>query len=141
MKAWIFQAKPERYEVKELQVNQHITWLVTRYREEMHKGDLVFLWRAGDRSERGIYGWGCLIDETPNEIKDWGYGVGLEYRFKFKNFISVDELEQNGVLTDNQILKMPIGTNFRLSHAEVEQLSQLIQKRGDAIPECDAGGV
>jgi hypothetical protein len=140
MKAWIFQAKPERYEIKNLRVDQQVTWLVTRYRNEMHKGDIVFLWRAGKRSERGIYGWGCITDDAPAEIKDWGYGIDLVYRVKFNKFLSTDDLELDGALSENQIMKMPIGTNFRLNQEEIDRLSRLIQKRGEVIPECNTGG-
>jgi len=134
MQAWIFQAKPEQYEIKNIRENQQETWLVTRYRREMGKGDIVFFWRAGDRHERQIYGWGQILDGEPREIDNWGYGVRVEYRHRFDHFISVDDLEHAGVLTDNLILRMPIGTNFRVSQQELDKLARLIASKGEESP-------
>jgi len=40
---WIFQAVPKRYDLKtEMKQGDSETWLVTRFRDEMKKGDLVF---------------------------------------------------------------------------------------------------
>jgi predicted RNA-binding protein with PUA-like domain len=98
MRAWIFQAKPEQYEIKNIRENEEEVWLVTRYRREMGRDDIVFFWRAGNRDERGIYGWGKIVDNKPREIDDWGYGVRVKYRHRFGRFISVDDLETHGVL-------------------------------------------
>jgi predicted RNA-binding protein with PUA-like domain len=138
MRAWIFQAKPEQYEIKNIRENEEETWLVTRYRREMGQGDIVFFWRAGNREERGIYGWGNIVDREPREIDDWGYGVRVEYRRRFGKFISVDDLENEGVLSDNLILRMPIGTNFRVSQEELEELARLIRGKGEQPPEPGA---
>jgi hypothetical protein len=140
MRAWIFQAKPEQYEIKNIRENEEETWLVTRYRREMGKGDIVFFWRAGNRAERGIYGWGNIVDSAPREIDDWGYGIRVEYRQRFRQFISVDDLESEGVLLDNLILRMPIGTNFRVSQEELEELERLIRGKGEQPPEPGAPG-
>jgi len=140
MQAWIFQAKPEQYEIKNIRENQRETWLVTRYRREMGKGDIVFFWRAGDRQERGIYGWGQILDGEPREIDDWGYGVSVEYCHRFDHFISVDDLEHEGVLTDNLILRMPIGTNFRVSQEELDGLARLIVNKGEEPPVRSSAG-
>ena len=134
MRAWIFQAKPEQYEIKNIRENEKETWLVTRYRREMGQGDIVFFWRAGNREERGIYGWGNIVDNKPHEIEDWGYGVRVEYRHRFNRHLSVDDLEHEGVLTDNLILRMPIGTNFRVSRQELEELAELIRRHGEEPP-------
>jgi hypothetical protein len=134
MRAWIFQAKPEQYEIKNLRENEEETWLVTRYRREMARGDIVFFWRAGSREERGIYGWGSIVDAEPREIDNWGYGVRVEYRQRFGRFISVDDLEAEGVLSGNLILRMPIGTNFRVSQEELMELARLIRGKGEEPP-------
>jgi hypothetical protein len=142
MRAWIFQAKPEQYEIKDIREDQEETWLVTRYRREMGRGDIVFFWRAGDRSERGIYGWGNIVEGEAREIEGWGYGIRVEYRRRFHDFVSVDDLERAGVLTDNLIFRMPIGTNFRVSEEELEELAELIRRKGEKPPiepESDAG--
>jgi hypothetical protein len=134
MRAWIFQAKPEQYEIKNIREKEAETWLVTRYRREMGQGDIVFFWRAGKREERGIYGWGNIIDSEPREIENWGYGVRVEYRHRFTQHLSVDDLEDEGVLSDNLILRMPIGTNFPVSRQELEDLAQMIRRHGEEPP-------
>ena len=135
MTAWIFQAKPERYKLeKELREGKRETWLVTRYRAEMTRGDVVFFWRAGNRKERGLYGWGRIIDDEPTYYEGWGWGIGIVYKVRFKHFVCVDDIESEDVLSDNLILRMPIGTNFRVSDDELAQLSQMIQQRGENPP-------
>jgi hypothetical protein len=140
MRAWIFQAKPEQYEIKNIRKDQEETWLVTRYRREMGKGDIVFFWRAGDRSERGIYGWGSIVETEPREIEGWGYGIRVAYRQRFHDFVSVDDLEREGVLADNLILRMPVGTNFRVSEEELAELARLIRSKGERPPLSDESG-
>jgi hypothetical protein len=41
------------------------TWLVTRYRDEIHKGDLAFIWQTGEpRGLRAV----LRIDSDPHEM-------------------------------------------------------------------------
>jgi len=135
MAAWIFQARPERYKLEEkLQVDTTETWLVTRYRKEMSRGDIVFFWRAGDRQERGLYGWGRIIDDEATNYKGWGWGIKVVYSCRFENFIPVDEIEREGILDNNLILRMPAGTNFKVTDEELRQLSEMIQLRGEEVP-------
>jgi hypothetical protein len=63
MNYWIFQGNPTRFDVADrskVDDGKQETWLVSRYRELMHAGDVVFLWRSGETSRRGIYAWGIM---------------------------------------------------------------------------------
>ena len=137
MAAWIFQARPERYPLEDkIEVGNVETWLVTRYRKAMNKGDLVFFWRAGKRNKRGLYGWGCISDDAAINHEGWGRGRSVTYRCKFKEFIPVDVIEREGILDDNLILRMPVGTNFPVSDEELRDLARMITQRGEQTPLC-----
>ena len=135
MKTWIFQGKPERYplEKKLIQGNEE-TWLVTRFREKMSKDDIVLFWSSGDRKIRGLYGWGVILEDAPTYYEGWGYGITVIYKIRFKKHISVSTIEGKGVLNDNLILKMPIGTNFELTEKETKDVFDLIENCGEKAP-------
>lgn len=117
MKNWIFQGVPERYDVadpEKVDVGKEETWLVSRYREEMTPGDKVYLWRAGDKSKRGIYAVG-VIEETPEYHEGWGWGVKVEYEKRLQSPISAEVLSHKSSMKDHLLFKMPIGTNFSLT--------------------------
>jgi predicted RNA-binding protein with PUA-like domain len=66
---WIFKVNPDRYRIDDrLQNNDpNTTWQVTRYADQIRRGDLAFIWRAGKR--RGI----CAvmkIDSDPDEMEE-----------------------------------------------------------------------
>lgn len=66
MNYWIFQAKPERFDLRKpgtIEAGKSDDWDATRYRSEMMPGDKVFFWLAGNEDHRGIYGWGELTSE------------------------------------------------------------------------------
>ena len=54
MSHWIFKANPEKYRIDERlkDVEPKISWRVTRYKDEIQKGDIAFIWRTG--TNRGI---------------------------------------------------------------------------------------
>lgn len=117
MKNWIFQGIPDRYDVadpEKVSVGKEETWLVSRYRDEMNPGDKVYLWRAGEKTKRGIYAVG-KIEEKPKYYEGWGWGVKVGYKQRLKEHISADELSNMPAMKDHLLFKMPIGTNFSLT--------------------------
>lgn len=135
MKAWIFQGKPERYPLQEkLVVGQKETWLVSRFRGEMSKDDIVLFWSSGDESARGLYGWGIITQESANYFEDWGYGIEVLYKERFKEHVGVAQIRESKVLDNNLLLKMPIGTNFKLSESEYIALSTFLISKGHNAP-------
>lgn len=124
MKNWIFQGVPERYDVADPEIvneGKEETWLVSRYREDMNPGDTVYLWRAGDRTKRGIYAVG-RIEKKPEYYEGWGWGVKVEYKKRLSNYISAKELKCNPAMKDHLLFKMPIGTNFSLTDDQSEAI-------------------
>ena len=64
MNVFLFQSAPEQYDLrKELRPGEFDNWHATRYRMEMHPGDIVFFWMGGDQNFRGLYGWGEITSE------------------------------------------------------------------------------
>ncbi len=69
MSYWIFKANPDQYhlDARLKDADPKISWRVTRYKDEIRKGDRAFIWRTG--TERGI----CAvmrIDTDPTEMKE-----------------------------------------------------------------------
>lgn len=130
--SFIFQAVPDRYDLRtELREGKRVAWVASRYRDEMTRGDVVYLWRGGDAESRGIYGWGEISSDEPEQDADGTYRIAVKYRKCFLNhspssFITVDEIRSTAQLRTLLILRMPIGTNFVLSEAEDAALRQLI---------------
>lgn len=63
MRYWIYSANPERYRIEERlrDPRAEITWIVTRYADLTHPGDIAFLWITG--KDRGIVGAIRLLSE------------------------------------------------------------------------------
>lgn len=139
MKVWIFQGKPERYSLREKLVpGEKETWLVSRYRNEMSMNDVVLFWSSGNEVIRGFYGWGQITQDKAQYFDEWGYGVEVLYQARFDPHISIDDVRKSGILNDNTLLKMPIGTNFKVSKNEYDSLLKFIgslnYKTPPAIP-------
>lgn len=99
MNVFIFQSVPERYDLREaIHPGKVDTWYATRYRNEMHPGDLVYFWMAGNEQFRGLYGWG-RISSTPYLEKNWdSHGVDVKYEARFSEPILAQTLRNDAVL-------------------------------------------
>lgn len=126
MASWLFQSRPDRYDLREkLQVGKVATWYVTRYRNEMKEGDDVYFWMAGSANIRGVYGRGSLIGE-PFLKPDWdAHGVKVRYSERLASHISVEQISTDPVLRNMLILRAPSATNFLLSDREARSLRNL----------------
>ncbi len=136
MNYWLFQGKPERYDVAtKIIPDEEETWLVTRYREQMSVGDIVFFWRSGSREERGIYGWGTITG-NPHFFENWGWGIKVKYKVRLTTPLKYTPLKEQSSFSNNLIFKMPIGTNFHISQEEFNEISDLISQTNgpDASP-------
>jgi len=128
MNYWIFQAVPERYDLRdELVEGRKVTWYATRYRSRMSPGDIVFFWLGGPEDIRGIYGWGRLTS-SPYAKPEWrSYGVDVEYKKRLKLPVSIREIKSAPDLQDLLILRAPQATNFLLSPQEARAIADLIE--------------
>ena len=54
MAFWIFKCNPEIYRIADrlADPNPHLTWTVSRYRDQIAPGDTIFIWETGP--DRGI---------------------------------------------------------------------------------------
>jgi hypothetical protein len=122
MSAWIFQSKPSQTDLrKELKVGAVDPWMATRYRSEMRDGDIVYFWLAGDPEIRGIYGRGRIVG-APFRDEDGTPLINVKVEKRYRERLSVSEVRKDRKLQDLDILRIPIGTNFRLSKTETEAL-------------------
>ena len=130
MRHWIFQAIPERYDLrKHLENGGSETWYATRYVSQMKPNDIVWFWLGGvPRKERGIYAWGHLTSEAYIK-KTWdSHGVDVHVDHVLPHPITVDAFASHKVIGNMLILRMAIGTNFLLSHEESTALVKLCRK-------------
>jgi hypothetical protein len=141
--SWIFQANPDNFDIDEaIGELKEITWKVNRYKDRIHAGDIVYLWKSGENA--GIVAVGKILTE-PALLKD------LEIEKKFarpkaagengdKEFIGVrisvervlrPMIRRQDLLNDPlfgfmQILRQSQGTNFVLSDKEAKAIHDLI---------------
>jgi len=131
MKYWIFQGNPTRFDVADrsrVDEGKRETWLVSRYRDLMHAGDIVYFWRSGETNRRGIYAWGTMQAE-PEYHENWGSGVNILYKKRLPEHIPASTMQSNEVLRENLIFRMAIGTNFALSNSEAAAIEEIIRLR------------
>ena len=126
--AFIFQSKPSIYPLKtKLKVDLEVGWIASRYRDYMKLGEIVYYWSAGNRDERGIYGWG-EITSTGAFIDSKGISrVAVTCRMIFPKHINISLLLKNPALKDLQIIRSAMGTNFLLTKEEKTAINNLIQ--------------
>jgi hypothetical protein len=123
-----------------------VLWVASRYRDQMKKGSIVYLWLADQDPEiRGIYGWGVIAAEAPVVVKK-KYRIEVRYQRLFqknekKSHISSVELKKDPVLKYMTILRMAIGTNFLLTDDEDKAIRAIIERKygQDWLPPCKNG--
>ena len=148
-KVWVFQGNPLRYEVYNSLADENVkeaAWLVTRYRDEIHVGDIGLIWKARQRS--GIYAVGDIISspqmmyDLEESRKYWKYEsdrnqrllrvvIRYKLRLKITNPLLKTELEKIPELRNMDIFKRAIGTNFRVTPREWQTILNLLKTRFD----------
>jgi hypothetical protein len=115
MTTWIFQSKPSQTDLrKDLKVGAVDVWMATRYRSEMRDGDVVYFWLAGGADIRGVYGRGRIVGE-PFRDDDGTPGIKVKVEKRYREPLGVSEIRKDKKLQELDILRIPIGTNFRLT--------------------------
>jgi hypothetical protein len=132
---WIFQAIPNRYDLREKMISGETgTWLVTRYKDKIKAGDIVYFWLAGNIESRGIYGWGRVVGDGVEYYKDWGHGVDVKYEKVLPNHISSSEIKNLSNMSEHVLFRMAVGTNFTLTQEQAEELnSKLVELYGTEV--------
>jgi hypothetical protein len=146
-KVWIFQGNPLKYRVYESLCDENLkqdTWLVSRYGDEIHVGDVGLIWKA--RKGSGIYAVGDIISnpqemyELPESRKYWIYEsdrgkkalrVLISYKLKLKltNALFSKELSAIPELRYMEIFRQPQGTNFRVKPPEWQIIRELLKRK------------
>lgn len=139
-RAWIFQANPKYYNLSgALNALTDIPFLVTRFKNEIQKGDKVYFWESGP--EAGLVGTGTVLTE-PKEMPDF-YESRPFYmdadKFegeKLRTVVRIDRVlsppiprdvfVDHPILHDMTILRSPLGTNFRLTPEQADALDELV---------------
>jgi EVE domain len=133
--SFVFQSVPDRFDLRKgLRPGESDIWLATRYRSEMHFGDIVFFWMAGDKHLRGMYGWGRIVSSPYLKPDSEAHEVNVKYEQKFTKPILASSIEQDPVLKQMLILRAPQATNFLLSPDEAKRLAKLLRERGEGSP-------
>ena len=140
MNFWIFKCNPTHYDFDKRMEDcePKTTWQITRYADEIHSGDLAFIWKTG--KDRGIYAV-MAIDENPKEMEEFehenrynippDYGVKLRVAGRFVKRIKgipsaelkdMKQLEQLSVFHGFQQ-----GTNFKVTAEEGRIIMALVE--------------
>jgi len=127
---FIFQAKPTIYDVStRLKLDQEVGWIASRYRDQMKKGDIVYIWGAGDEHRRGIYGWGEITSDGAFIDSRGNYRAAVTYRKVFPRAINVGDLREHQSLRNLLILRSAMGTNFPVTDEEHTALTEVVTEK------------
>jgi hypothetical protein len=147
---WIFQAEPSEFDLRAaLSRGGRDVWKLSRFRNTIQSGDVVYLWMAG--RDAGIYGWAQVVGgetgeatieesmssqkETSGAVTDERPGIEIGYRQRFHKPILKDRLTgEPGKFRALTILRNPQGTNFRVTPIEAQALNQIIIETNEASP-------
>ena len=138
---WLFQADPQIWDLKdavgEASIGDEDDWSVTRYSDEMTPGDGVILWAAGRSS--GMYALGELSSlpfERPAAgftPTDTGSAAELAVKFRYtsipRSLVLKDTVASDSSLQGLHVLRVPRGTNFRVTPDEWHAASRLVEQR------------
>lgn len=142
MAYWLFQANPRYSRVLDgLRDLAEMYWLVTRYTREISPGDRVVIWVAGPQA--GIYALAqvarpVLFVDQPPDLDYWLLPMRAIGRFYVPvRFIRkvVDrpllkaELRHHPGLSQLSVLRVPQGTNFRITAQEWQRIQELLGDR------------
>jgi predicted RNA-binding protein with PUA-like domain len=144
MNYWIFKANPKLYRIDERLQNEepNTTWKITRYKDQIHTGDLAFIWRTGNPPAICAL---MKIDAEPEEMEEIEierpYYIEPEFekilrvrgRFIWRfPLISSKELKETPGLQSLSVFSgFKQGTNFKVSHDEGKILLKVVQYRGE----------
>ncbi len=141
-RAWIFQANPDQWDLAgALAELTEFTWRVKQHRDEIHAGDTVYLWEAGDRA--GIVAIATVLtepavladDEEERRFDRGGLSTDPQLRVRLRveralpERISRQQLTAHPILKDLQVLAMPRGTNFLVTLEQAAALRALVTDR------------
>ena len=125
MNVWIFQARPERYDlIKEVPARISIGdwWTVPRFTHEMAKGDPILFWKSGD--DAGIYATGKVSGNKPRKAQG-KWRLDVKYAGLLKEPVLRKILVKDSVLKGLSVIKQPRGGNFKVTPEQWNKLKRL----------------
>ena len=151
MNTWIFQGNPDKFNIDEyLRRTKDIYWSVTqpKHQNEIKIDDLVYIWRAkGSKNAiSGIVAFGVVIEEGKprEEVKnklvlydelwqeDFREASQIKAGIKLKEIrltpedgmITSEIFEQDPTLSQSQLIKARVGSNFLLNAVQSSLVEQ-----------------
>ncbi|WP_312969350.1 HNH endonuclease [Acinetobacter gerneri] len=151
MNAWIFQGSADYFDVNSYLNNFNLIYWslpIKKHQQEIGLDDFVFIWRSKGKS-REPYGLVALtkvveIPKLRDEV-DYPHNLGNEFWKANQGDVSevkvglrvinrrlslcdglleVDVLKKNKILANMQIIKVRVGTSFKLSESEFGELKK-----------------
>ena len=138
MAYWLFQGNPKYYRIIDaIRDFVQMPWLVTRYAKDMAAGDGVLIWKAGQ--DAGIYAIAEIIEPPKllDKVPDIGYwidqtrlGSKPQARIRFTTKLLEkpllrDSLKQDAVLKSLGVIRVPNGTNYKVTPEEWQRVHEL----------------
>jgi hypothetical protein len=148
---WLFQANPDYYRIVDaLQALNQLSFLISRYKDEIRVGDIVLLWMSGKFA--GIYAQARVsegVSERPStgpEAEFWvdpnaAAEVQLRVTLAIERKFLADPVLKSKIvgvdgLQELMVLRLPQGTNFRVSDTEWAILQRLLPSHDSQIPQA-----
>ena len=146
-RVWIFQTNPEQYRLVDALQDPlavaNMSWTVSRYKKQIHKGDLALIWFSGQNA--GFYALAEIttspsfikgdpnstkyrVDQTVREEEYLGVRIKI-IKNLVKNPIYKDEIQILPGLENLSILKFFAATNFPVSDAEWNIIKRTFNNR------------
>jgi len=128
-KNWIYQARPDQYDIREhLRVGEEVPWRATRFAKDMRDGDGVFFWLAGTPDIRGVYARGHVTGPVYKD-EQGAPRIPVKVDAILDDHVTVKTISESPTLKNLDILRIPIGTNFKLKDTEAEGIKLLFSSK------------
>lgn len=137
-RAWIFQANPDSFDIDAaLEQLTQISWRVPQHTADIHRGDVVMLWRSGP--DAGFVGIGRVVSE-PKELEpgpaERVFARGAEenpvpatrapIEVRPVPFVSKGMVRDLDGMRDHAIITGPMGTVFALADEQWDQIQTVV---------------
>lgn len=142
-RSWVFQANPDIYDLAGFLATgaQETTWLVNQFKDQVHRGDRVYLWLSGPSA--GLVAVGHTLGDPEHMAPDEGRDQfthqpdklpedGLHVRLAIDEIVDPPIAKtlwlHDPVLRETTIVRAPYQTNFRLTLEQDEAVRALLSR-------------
>jgi len=146
MAFWIFKCNPEKYRVADrlADPNPDITWIVSRYRDQMGPGDTIFIWETGpDRGIRAVLRADGVPEDMQELESEQPYNTERDNEVRCRVRATITDRDVN--LSHSDLRSVPglenlsvfhgfqQRTNFPVTPEEGAILLELVRRRGRGV--------